>query len=212
VQNNLGRFYEFGHGVPQDYMRAYMCYNVAAANSTGDTSDGPSNRIEVRLQVAVTPAQMVDAKKHTGLEVESKYATMAYRGIYMKRLLLFILLVLNSGPAYAEWVKVRDGDGAGKTVYVDPTTIRRNSNLVKMWQFYDYKSVQTVGGVRFLSAKEQWEFDCVEERSRVVALKEFSGNMGSGTVVYTNSQVGKWIPVMPGSIGQTVWKVACSKD
>jgi hypothetical protein len=130
----------------------------------------------------------------------------------MKRLLLFILLVLNSGPAYAEWVKVRDGDGAGKTVYVDPTTIRRNSNLVKMWQFYDYKSVQTVGGVRFLSAKEQWEFDCVEERSRVVALKEFSGNMGSGTVVYTNSQVGKWIPVMPGSIGQTVWKVACSKD
>ena len=95
---------------------------------------------------------------------------------------------------------------------MDPATIRRNSNLVKMWQFYDYKTVQTVGGVRFLSAKEQWEFDCAEARSRVLALKEFSGNMGSGTVVYTNSQVGKWIPVMPGSIGQTVWKVACSKD
>jgi hypothetical protein len=151
-------------------------------------------------------------KSGTGLEAESKYATMAHRGIYMKRLLLFILLVLNSGPAYAEWVKVRDGDEAGKTVYVDPTTIRRNSNLVKMWQFYDYKSVQTVGGVRFLSAKEQWEFDCAEGRSRVVALKEFSGNMGNGTVVYTNSQVGKWIPIMSGSIGQTVWKVACSKD
>ena len=129
----------------------------------------------------------------------------------MKRLLLITFLLLSSGPAYAEWVKVGDSDEAGKTVYVDPTTIRRNSNLVKMWQFYDYKNVQTVGGVRFLTAKEQWEFDCAEERSRVLALKQFSGNMGSGTVVYTNSQVGKWLPVMPGSMGQTAWKVACGK-
>lgn len=130
----------------------------------------------------------------------------------MKRLLIFTLLLLSSAPAYAEWVKVGDGDEAGKTVYVDPATIRRNSNLVKMWQLYDYKTVQTVGGIRFLSAKEQWEFDCAEERSRVLALKEFSGNMGSGTMVDTNSQVGNWIPVTPGSTGRTVWTVACDKN
>ena len=131
----------------------------------------------------------------------------------MIRLLFIVLtlLVLSSSPAYAEWVKVSDSDEAGKTVYVDPASIRRNSNLVKMWQFYDYKTVQTVGGNRFLTAKEQWEFDCAEERSRVVARKEFSGNMGSGTMVSTNSQVGKWVPVMPGSIGQTVWEAACGK-
>ena len=130
----------------------------------------------------------------------------------MVRLIFFTLLVLNSSAAYAEWVKVSDRDEAGKTVYVDPATIRRNSNLVKMWQFYDYKTVQTVGGVRFLSNKEELEFDCVEERSRSLGLKEFSGNMGSGTVVYTNSQVGKWLRVVPGSIGHTVWKVVCKKD
>ena len=129
----------------------------------------------------------------------------------MKRLLLVTLLMLSNGPAYAEWVKVGDGDEAGKTVYVDPATIRRNRNLVTMWQFYDYKTVQTVAGIGFLTVKEQWEFDCAEERSRVLALKEFSGNMGNGTVVYTNSQVGKWLPVMPGSMSQTVWKVACDK-
>ncbi len=129
----------------------------------------------------------------------------------MTRLFLITLLLLSSGQAYAEWVKVSESDEAGKTVYVDPTTIRRNSNLVKMWQFYDYKTVQTVGGNRFLTAKEQWEFDCAEERSRVVARKEFSGNMGSGTMVSTNSQVGKWLPVMPGSISHTVWEAACGK-
>ena len=130
----------------------------------------------------------------------------------MLRLILFTLLVLNSGAADAAWVKVSDHDEAGKTVYVDPATIRHNSNLVRMWQFYDYTTVQTVGGIRFLSNKEEWEFDCVEERSRSLGLKEFSGNMGSGTVVYTNSQVGKWLPVVPGRIEHTVWKFACRKD
>jgi hypothetical protein len=133
----------------------------------------------------------------------------------MKRLLFFTFftfLVLSAELVYAEWIKVSDSDEAGKTVYVNPSTIRRNSNLVKMWQVNDYKTVQTVGGVRFLTAKEQWEFDCAEMRSRVVALKEYSGNMGSGTVVYTNSQVGKWLPVISDSLGQTVWKIACGKD
>lgn len=129
----------------------------------------------------------------------------------MTRLLLIILLFLSSGPAYAEWVQVSDSDEAGMTVYVDPATIRRNSNLVKMRQFYDYKTVQTVGGIRFLTAEEQWEFDCAEERSRVLALKEFSGNMRSGTVVYSNTEVGKWQPVAPGTLGHKLWTVACSK-
>jgi len=130
----------------------------------------------------------------------------------MIRFLLVTIVVLSSAPAYAEWVKVGDGDEAGRTVYVNPTTIRRNSNLVKMCQLYDYKTVQTVGGIRFLTAEEQWEFDCAEDRGRVVALKGFSGNMASGTMVYTNSEVGKWISVMPNSIGHTVWKIACGKD
>ena len=129
----------------------------------------------------------------------------------MTRLLLIILIFLNSAPAYAEWVKVSDGDETEKTVYVDPATIRRNSNLVKMRQFYDYKTVQTVGGIRFLTAEEQWEFDCAEERSRVLALKEFSGNMRSGTVVYSNTEVGKWQPVAPGTLGRKLWTVACGK-
>ena len=130
---------------------------------------------------------------------------------HMKRLIVITLLVLSSSPAYADWVKVSDSDEAGMTVYVDPATIRRNRNLVKMWQFYDYKTVQTVAGIGFLTVKEQWEFDCAEERRRVLALTEFSGNMGSGTVVYTNSEVGKWQPVAPSSIGQLLWKFACGK-
>jgi hypothetical protein len=44
--------------------------------------------------------------------------------------------------------KVSDGDEAGKTVYVDPATIRRNAITVDV-AVYDYKSVQTVGASGF---------------------------------------------------------------
>jgi hypothetical protein len=72
---------------------------------------------------------------------------------------LIMLLILSSGPAYAGWVAVGGNDQIGMTTYVDPATIRRSSNLVKMWQLNDFKTVQTVEGNSFLSTKKQREFN-----------------------------------------------------
>ena len=47
--------------------------------------------------------------------------------------LLITFLAQSSGPSYAEWLFVSGDDEAGMTVYVDPDTIRRNGDLVKMW-------------------------------------------------------------------------------
>jgi hypothetical protein len=128
----------------------------------------------------------------------------------MKRLLLITLLVLNSGPVYAEWVLTSGNDDAGLTVYVDPDTIRRKGNLVTMWQLYDYKTIQTVAGDSLLSIKRYNEYDCTEERTRMLAYTWFSGNMGSGKVVYSTPDEQQWEPVVPGSINRTLWRVACS--
>ncbi len=58
----------------------------------------------------------------------------------MRRLLLITLLVLSGGPVYAEWVALDEKyQSPGlHTVYVDPTTIRRDGNLVMLWQLTDY--------------------------------------------------------------------------
>jgi hypothetical protein len=124
--------------------------------------------------------------------------------------LLMTLLVLSSGSAYAEWVQVGTTDN-GVTVYADPDSIRRKGELVKMWSLYDFKIVQYVLGVAFLSSKGQIEYDCAEERLRGLAVAEFSGNMGKGTVVYTDSSEGTWIPVAPHGVVQALRKVACGK-
>jgi hypothetical protein len=128
-------------------------------------------------------------------------------------LLTLILLVLNnSSPVYAEWVLTVFVEGKGGiTVYVDPATIRRKGELVKMWHLYDFKVVQTRENISLLSLKEQREYDCAEERQRSLAITSFSGNMGRGNVVHINSDEEKWESVEPSSLGNTLWKVACKK-
>jgi len=78
---------------------------------------------------------------------------------------LITLLELSSGPAYAEWVAIGYSESlGGYTVYVDPDTIRRKGDLVKVWALTDYTTIQTVADNSFLSSKAQNEFDCAEER------------------------------------------------
>jgi hypothetical protein len=130
----------------------------------------------------------------------------------MKQLLLIALLVLSSGPAYAEWVEIGTTDD-GMTVYADPDTIRRKGELVKMWALYDFKNIHTVEGKSYLSYKVQREYVCAEERTRYLAFTFFSGNMGSGKVVPTTSdEQQKSEPVQPDSISFTLFKAACAKQ
>jgi hypothetical protein len=127
--------------------------------------------------------------------------------------LLITLLVLSSGPVYAEWVVVSGNDKTGMTVYVDPDTIRRKGDLVKVWQLIDFKTMQ--GGRspgRFLSTKFQKQFDCAEERLRLLACTDFSGNMGTGEPADAYVDEGNWVPVEPDSINQALWEVACNKQ
>ena len=129
----------------------------------------------------------------------------------MTRLLLITLLVLSSGPAYAEWVLIDEND-RGMSTYVDPDTIRRKGDLVKIWQMFDEKIADTIRGRSFLSLRAQAEYDCTEERARSLALSYHSGNMGGGETVYTTSDIGKWAPVAPGTIAQALWTFACRKQ
>ena len=128
----------------------------------------------------------------------------------MKRLLLITLLVLSSGPAYAEWMSLGASD-SGTTVYADPATMRREGDLVKMLVLFDFKTKQTKADVSYLSAKAQMEYDCAEQRFEGLAVMYFSGNMGSGNLLDRSSAKGKWLPVSPSSLDQGLWKVACGK-
>jgi hypothetical protein len=122
---------------------------------------------------------------------------------------LTTLLLLNTVPANAEWVRLTEADGM--TVLFDPETIRRNGNLVKIWLLYDYKTPIITGRDTVFSTKMQSEYDCIGERVRTNAIFEIAGNMGKGKVVSSSLAEGRWIPIAPETLGKREWKAACSK-
>ena len=129
---------------------------------------------------------------------------------------LITLLFLSTVPAYAEWVAVeKDYLLLGlQTVYVDSDTIRREGNLVTLWQLIDFKTMQGNGrgAHRFLSTKIHKQFDCAGKRLRLLAFTEFSRRMGTG--IAANGYVDKdnWLPVEPESINHALWELACGKE
>ena len=128
----------------------------------------------------------------------------------MKRLLLGIMMLVTAGAASAEWTL--SNFTANYFAYTDIASIRRNGNLVKMWDLKDYKTVQTVDGYSYLSSKGQQEYDCKEVRRRTVAFTLFGGKMGNGKVVYQNSETSmQWSPIAPESKGEALWEIACGK-
>ena len=129
----------------------------------------------------------------------------------MKKLLITLLLAVLSTSAMAEWVQINANNNS--TTYVDPTTIRKVGNKVKMWTMHDYKTMQIYEGKYYLSNKSQFEYDCKNETSASVADLSFSDNMGSGQLVSSYYKNGlNPLPVSPGSIGEFVWKIACGKQ
>jgi hypothetical protein len=131
----------------------------------------------------------------------------------MKRLLLMLpLMLLSIEPTNAEWMPVYEINQLSTTVSVDPDTIQRKGNLVELWVLYDSKITQAGRGGPLRSTKAQDEFNCEAGLSRVIAVTDFSGNEGSGKVVYSNLDEQKWEPVVPGGLGLTLWKVACNKQ
>jgi hypothetical protein len=102
-------------------------------------------------------------------------------------------------------------------VYYDPKTIRRNGDLVTLWQLTDYKWMQgnapfgtfMMGPHRFLSTKTHKEFDCALNTVRLLASSEFSRHMGTGTQNVVLVEQGHGQPVEPGSINQALWEMAC---
>jgi len=131
----------------------------------------------------------------------------------MSKVIVMLLLAMLSSGAAAEWVKVGNTSAKGGVeIYVDPATIRRSGNMVKMWAMYDFKTEQVDRGERYLSSKSQDEYDCKGEQWRRIYFTWHSEKMTRGDVVYSYDGIASnWEPVSPGSVNERIWKLACGK-
>lgn len=127
----------------------------------------------------------------------------------MKKILMILVAVLISSGASAEWSRVT-GSGSVDT-YIDLSTVRRDGDKVKLWTMRNYKTPQDPQEEdKHLSTKEQHELDCKEEQRRPLFLTAYSGEKGTGKVVYNiNDSNNKWGAIAPGTVGRGLLEVGC---
>lgn len=109
------------------------------------------------------------------------------------------------------WIKVGESDGM--TGYANPFSIRRNSERASMWELFDFNSRQThESGENYVSVKHQAEYDCEKNRYRTLSIVYHPENMGDGAPVFEDGKRKKWEPVMPGSVDEILWGIACKEQ
>ena len=128
----------------------------------------------------------------------------------MHKTILMLLLSVVSSSAMAEFVHVNEN--SFYTFYADPNTIRKSGNKVKMWDLADYKTPEKTGGKETMSTRSQMEYNCEEEKARMLYVTLHTKNMGRGEIVLTINKTAEWKPVTPGSMGESLLKYACSAD
>jgi hypothetical protein len=140
----------------------------------------------------------------------------------MHKVILMMLLAVISSSATAAWTKIGDAKdntdgpnhGSFYSVYVDVGTMYNSNNSIKIWELYNYQTVQKGDGVNpYLSLKVRTEYDCSRERSREHYVAIFSENMGKGKRGGEKQYVQSWasVSVEPDTVGTRLWKFACGR-
>ena len=130
----------------------------------------------------------------------------------MHQIILIILLTVVSGSAMAEWFEFTVDNEETRTIYLDPTTIHKNGNNVKMWVLFDYKKAQELAYLPlYMSIKRENEFNCKEKYIRILYVSYHAKQMGGGKVIYSDNNPDDWNPVSSNFIDRKLWKYACGK-
>jgi hypothetical protein len=128
---------------------------------------------------------------------------------YLQSILL-IIGILCSSASIAQWSTIDINDQY--SVFVDKTTIKRNGNIVQMWELKDFRSAQLgINEDSYLSSKIHSEYDCLESNKRILTFVHFTENMGKGRVLNKVIYIDKWSPIANDKIIEKQWKVACRK-
>ena len=120
------------------------------------------------------------------------------------------VLLLAVGNASAAWTAINSTNGINE--YIDRNTIRHSAKTVKMWTLTDYEAPRTLpSGDEYSSRVALREFDCVEQRSRVLQMSTNSGRMREGKEVFSSTSAFDWDYAEPGTVGEMRMEIACKR-
>ena len=122
-----------------------------------------------------------------------------------------LALAATATSALAEvWIETSRTDDY--LAYADPSSVRRDGDLVKMWSMFDYRNPQSgIPGKPFLSTRRQFEYDCKRGRARALAVSSHAARQGKGDALASVNVKYDWRAVVPQSADDYLLKFACKK-
>jgi hypothetical protein len=123
----------------------------------------------------------------------------------MKRLIFALLALGVSASVTAEWVKV--GENEFGAFFIDPDTIRSKGHFRQVWAITNMKKLVVE---RAKSYRVQWEYDCKEERSRVLYLSGHSRRLATGELLFSSAGPQTWEPTPPDTPDALIREIVCS--
>ena len=121
------------------------------------------------------------------------------------RRLIMVLLVMTAGPAWAEWAQF--GETNDEVLYIDQTTINKDGQYRRVWTLTDLKAPNAAGD---RSAKLLFEYDCKEQRVRILQVDNFRQPMAAGEITGGTNKPGDWRGIAPKTAAEEVLKLACA--
>ena len=117
--------------------------------------------------------------------------------------------IASCKPApHAEWVVFEAAPDA--TIYIDPSTIKKEGGRAEMWAMIDYASPQPdKTGKQVMSDKLQYQYDCSGKQLSIVATSAHTGSMASGEIVNVNPDPPQLTPIPAGTTAEKMWQHAC---
>ena len=121
---------------------------------------------------------------------------------------------MGCAEASSDWIRVSEikSEGVRFVTYADRATIKKSGDTVQMSSVID---PDVADERRRVSWKDDWDYQCLNKAARPNRFNEFSGKMGTGEKIYSQRAAlygFYWFPVVPGSVTDKLWKIACGKD
>ncbi len=129
--------------------------------------------------------------------------------------LYFLLLLLMSATAAADWVKVIRPTGATPERFIDTETMRQTGPMNTMRRVWELSNLNQSPGAKFLSVKSLVEYDCKDRRVRVLEENYFAGPGAQGeSVVGPEGDLKRsaWRGIRKRTVDETIFKRVCPHD
>lgn len=121
---------------------------------------------------------------------------------------LLLSLACFNAVAQSEWIIINTDDSAN--YYIRKNSISKSGNYVQMTALTDYRRARSLDGYRpTQSMKKQIEYDCSGRRLRNLNGVTYTDSMGTGDVIDKGDFDQKWLGIVPESIGELQWRIAC---